>query len=96
MKDLPNILAGQFKLAAAYSCDGKKLKGLANFERLEKASKIGKNELAIPCQSFAENLVVAGQLKYAIALLETAIEGKYINREVLSLLSKCMKEDGPN
>ncbi|MCG7853323.1 MAG: glycosyltransferase, partial [Methanosarcinaceae archaeon] len=87
----PEYLSGQFLLAVAYCCDTRKGKGLKVFNKLQPTATTP--GLAVACHTFAKKLVSAQRLEYAISLLEAAIEGKYVNKDVLSLLSECKRTD---
>jgi tetratricopeptide (TPR) repeat protein len=91
MEQEPEYLSAQFVLAAAYCCDGKMKRGLETFEKLRQT--ITGPGLAVACHDLAKKLVSAQRLEYAILLLEAAIEGKYVNKDVLSLLSECRRTE---
>jgi tetratricopeptide (TPR) repeat protein len=91
MEQEPEYLSAQFVLAAAYCCDGKMKRGLEIFEKLGQTTTIP--GLAVACHDLAKKLVSAQRLEYAIALLEAAIKGGYVNKDVLSLLSECRRTE---
>jgi glycosyltransferase involved in cell wall biosynthesis len=78
----PKALAA---LAVAYLCTGRKDKGLACINTLRDMSVDLRNY-------FSENakaLISAGEIKYAMLLLEAAVESNSINSETLTLLAQC-------
>lgn len=91
MEQEPEYLSAQFVLSAAYCCDGKMKMGLETFEKLRHT--ITGPGLAVACHDLAKKLVSAQRLEYAISLLEAAIEGKYVNKDVLYLLSECRRTE---
>jgi predicted Zn-dependent protease len=89
LERLPEYLSAQFMLAATYCCDGNKKKGIEGFEKLRRAA-MGAAGLAIACHTLAKGLVSAERIEYATSLLETAIESKNVNKDVLTLFSECL------
>ncbi len=77
-------------LATAYFIDGKKEKGL---KYINKVKKMGFNS-ADYLYERAKQFISAGKTDYALLLLETAVETDNVNRDVLSLLSECIRTGG--
>jgi tetratricopeptide (TPR) repeat protein len=77
-------------LATAYFIQGKKEKGIRH---LDKIKKMGFNS-AEYLHERSKQFVSAGKVDYALLLLEIAVETDNVNRDVLSLLSECIKTDG--
>jgi tetratricopeptide (TPR) repeat protein len=89
LRQEPEYMSSQFLLAVAYCCDERKPEGLKILKKLlPTASGPG---LAAACHTFAKKLVSAQRLEYAISLLGAAIEGKYVNEDILSLLDECRR-----
>ncbi len=89
LKRYPGYLPAQFMLTAAYCCDGQKEKGMRGFERLRKTNT--GPYLAISCHELAKGFLSAQNLNYAVLLLDAAVEGGNINKDILALFSECLK-----
>jgi GT2 family glycosyltransferase/Flp pilus assembly protein TadD len=92
LKQFPEYLSAQFKLAAAYCSNGQKEKGKKTFEMLRQTTKMGHAEMAGACHDLAKGLASAQRLDYAIGLLNASIENNYINDDLLTLLTECLKQ----
>ena len=77
-------------LSLAYFILGEKEKGMKHLDKIKKMGFIPSNYFYIRAKQF----ISAGKTDYAILLLEIAVETDNVNRDVLSLLSECMKTDG--
>ena len=86
----PQYIAAQFMLTAAYCCAGNKARALAGCRHIQR-TELGP-VLAVSFHDLAKKLVAANAIDYAIALLETAIEGKSANEDVRNLLSDCRQK----
>jgi len=82
---LPDYPSAKVMLAIAYCCDSKKEKGIELLEKLQQMNFGFANILS----DFAKKLVSAGQLEYAISLLDAAVESNNINQNTISLRDKC-------
>ena len=87
MVDFPEYLSARFLLAAVQCCAGQSQKGAQGLENL-KQSKLGPG-LSISCYTLAQGLLSAGQVDYAQAILEAALETDNVNDDVLALLKIC-------
>ena len=76
-------------LSAAYSCNGRKEKGIPGFKRLRKTA-IGR-ELSFRCLDLARCLLLRQLVDYAILLLEAAIESSVVSTDARTLLLKCIQ-----
>ena len=92
LKKFPGYLSAQFKLAAAYCCNGQKEKGKKTFEILRKTIKMGHKEMALACHDLAKGFVSAQRIDYAIGLLNVSIENNYINDDLLNLFTECLNK----
>ncbi len=90
LKRSPNYLPARFMLAAAYCCNSQKDKGIKNLEKL-KITNTGAY-MAVSCHELAKGLLSAGNLDYAILLLDAAVESGNVNKDVLTLFSECISK----
>jgi tetratricopeptide (TPR) repeat protein len=92
LKKFPGYLSAQFKLAAAYCCNGQEEMGKKTFEMLRKTVKLGHKEMAGSCHDLAKGLVSAQRLDYAIGLLNASVENNYVNDDLLNLRTECLNK----
>ena len=85
----PNYLAARFMLAAAYCCEGQKFKCKAGIEELHQTAP--GLPLDVSFYDLARRLVTAEQTRFALRLLEAAVESNYATDDILDLLEKCRK-----
>ena len=52
--------------------------------------------LATRCYELAKGLLSSGRPEYALALVETAIDSKHSNKDVLKLYTECFKQSAPS
>jgi tetratricopeptide (TPR) repeat protein len=83
----PEYLLARFLLVAALCCAEQSQKGAQELDNL-KQSRLGAG-LAISCHTLAQGLWSAGQVEYAQAILEAALETDNVNDDVLALLKIC-------
>ena len=77
-------------LSTAYFILGEKEKGLKYIDKIKKMGFNLSNYLYIRAKQF----ISAGKTNYALLLLEIAVESNNVNRDVLSLLSECIRTGG--
>ena len=80
----PEYPSARFLLAATRCCAGQSQKGQEGLKSL-KQSPLGPG-LAISCHTLAQGLQAAGQVEYARAILDAAIQTDNANEEILALL----------
>jgi tetratricopeptide (TPR) repeat protein len=83
----PAYASARFMLAASLCCAGRSLQGEQKLEIL-KHSQLGPG-LAISCHTLAQGLQAAGQVEYAMAVLDAAIQTDNGSEEILALLKDC-------
>jgi tetratricopeptide (TPR) repeat protein len=90
--DFPAYAPGRFMLAASLCCAGQSLQGEQKLEIL-KHSQLGPG-LAISCHTLAQGLQAAGQVEYARAVLNAAIQTDNASEEIFELLKTCKDTTG--
>ena len=76
----------KFLLAAAYCCAKEKQKGIKALNELQKTSM--SRSLPVRCHELAKGLISSGKSEYAMLLLDSAIDSKNGNKDVLELYAK--------
>ena len=83
----PEYLSAQFLLAALQCCAGQSQQGVKGLENL-KQSQLGPG-LTISCHTLAQGLQSAGQVEYAVAILDAVRKTDNANEDLLALLKNC-------
>ena len=85
-----NYPPAKFVLAASRCCSGEKVTGVEEILTLKGSQ--AKTTIINSCAELADNLFSAGQVRLAFRLLEASIECEIVNKTILDLYAKSLKQ----